>query len=89
MIVSLADEGGAHAARHQHPHEQIFWMISGRMEFDLDGEKRVVPRGRLRGCPRQYAHEAYFPEDTEVISTSSPHRASDMFTGEDSYLRRG
>ena len=44
--------------------------------------------GGLRGHPRQYAHEAYFPEDTEVIDVFAPPR-EDMFTGEDSYLRRG
>ena len=43
----LEDEGGAHATMHQHPHEQIFWMISGKMEFDLAGEKRTCVAGDL------------------------------------------
>ena len=48
MIVFWHMKAGAHAARHQHPHEQIFWMISGRMDFDLDGDKRVCRAGHVR-----------------------------------------
>jgi unsaturated pyranuronate lyase len=30
---------------HQHPHQQITWVVSGAMEFDLAGEKRVLHAG--------------------------------------------
>lgn len=30
---------------HAHPHQQITWVVSGAMEFDLDGEKRVLHAG--------------------------------------------
>lgn len=88
MVVFWQMKAGAHAARHQHPHEQIFWMISGRMEFDLDGEKRTCRAGDCGVIPGNTPHEAYFPEDTEVIDVFAPPR-EDMFTGQDSYLRRG
>jgi quercetin dioxygenase-like cupin family protein len=88
MVVFWQMKAGAHAARHQHPHEQIFWMISGRMEFDLDGEKRVCRAGDCGVIPGNTPHEAYFPEDTEVIDVFAPPR-EDMFTGGDSYLRQG
>ena len=61
MVVFWQMKAGAHAARHQHPHEQIFWMISGRMEFDLDGEKRVCRAGDCGVIPGNTPHEAYFP----------------------------
>ena len=88
MVVFWRMKAGAHAARHQHPHEQIFWMISGRMDFDLDGEKRVCRGGDCGIIPGNTPHEAYFPEDTEVIDVFAPPR-EDMFTGGDSYLRQG
>ena len=31
--------------KHQHPHQQITWVVSGAMEFDLDGEVRVLEAG--------------------------------------------
>src|SRR5262249_43507024 len=33
MVVFWKMKAGAHATMHQHPHEQIFWMLSGKMEF--------------------------------------------------------
>ena len=30
---------------HHHPHQQITWVVSGVMKFDLDGEVRVLRAG--------------------------------------------
>ena len=87
MIVFWKMKAGAHAARHQHPHEQIFWMLSGRMEFDLNGEKRTCVAGDVAVIPGNTPHEAHFVEDTEVIDVFAPPR-EDMFTGQDTYLGR-
>ncbi len=87
MIVFWKMKAGAHAARHQHPHEQIFWMLSGRMEFDLDGVKRTCGPGDCGVVPGNTPHEAYFPVDTEVIDVFAPPR-EDMFSGGDTYLGR-
>jgi quercetin dioxygenase-like cupin family protein len=38
MIVWWSMKAGAHAAAHRHPHEQMFVMLSGRMEFRLGSE---------------------------------------------------
>ena len=35
MIVWWTMQAGAHVAAHKHPHEQIFWMLSGRMDFRI------------------------------------------------------
>src|SRR5439155_344327 len=35
MIVWWSMKAGAHAAAHRHPHEQMFWMISGRMDCSI------------------------------------------------------
>ncbi|MBF8288220.1 MAG: cupin domain protein [Candidatus Rokubacteria bacterium] len=71
----------------QHPHEQLFWMLSGKMEFNLAGEKRTCVAGDLGVIPGNTPHEAFFPEDTEVIDIFAPPR-EDMFTGGDTYLAR-
>ena len=87
MVVFWKMKAGAHATMHQHPHEQIFWMISGKMEFNLAGEKRMCVAGDVGLIPGNTPHEAYFVEDTEVIDIFAPPR-EDMFTGEDTYLAR-
>ncbi len=78
---------GARAAMHQHPREQIFWMLSGGMDFDLAGEKRTCMAGDLGVIPSNTPHEVYFPEDAEVIDMFAPPR-EDMFTGGDTYVTR-
>jgi quercetin dioxygenase-like cupin family protein len=87
MIVFWKMKAGARAAMHRHPHEQIFWMLSGRMEFTLNGEKRTCVAGDVGVVPSDTPHEAYFPEDTEVIDVFAPPR-EDMLSGRETYLGR-
>lgn len=88
MIVFWKMQAGAHAAAHSHPHEQMFWMIKGKMDFRLGSERRMCGPGDVGVIPGGVEHEAWFPEDTEVIDVFSPPR-EDMFAGQDHYLRRG
>jgi quercetin dioxygenase-like cupin family protein len=87
MVVFWTMRAGARAAMHQHPHEQVFWMLSGRMEFNLNGDKRTCVAGDLGVIPGNTPHEAYFPEDTEVVDVFAPPR-EDMLSGGDTYLGR-
>ncbi|HET9489524.1 MAG TPA: cupin domain-containing protein [Methylomirabilota bacterium] len=89
MIVWWSMKAGAHAAAHRHPHEQIFWMLSGRMEFRLGDERRTCRAGDIAVIPGGVEHEAWFPEDTEVVDVFSPPR-EDFLSGEaPAYMRRG
>ena len=88
MIVFWKMKAGAHAAAHKHPHEQMFWMISGKMDFRLGNERRVCGPGDVGVIPGGVEHEAWFPEDTEIVDVFAPPR-EDMFAGQDSYLRGG
>ncbi len=45
MITFFDFEPNAVIPGHHHPHQQITWVISGTMEFDLDGETRVLRAG--------------------------------------------
>jgi quercetin dioxygenase-like cupin family protein len=88
MMVFWKMKAGAHAAAHSHPHEQMFWMISGKMDFRLGTERRMCEAGDLGIIPGGVEHEAWFPVDTEVVDVFAPPR-EDMFTGQDTYLRQG
>lgn len=80
MIVWWSMKAGAHAAAHRHPHEQMFWVISGQMDFRLGDERRVCGPGDIGVIPGGIEHEAWFPEDTEVVDVFAPPR-EDFLTG--------
>lgn len=88
MMVFWTMKAGAHASAHSHPHEQMFWMIKGKMDFRLGAERRMCGPGDVGVIPGGVEHEAWFPEDTEVVDLFSPVR-EDWFAGQDHYLRRG
>jgi quercetin dioxygenase-like cupin family protein len=43
---------------HHHPHQQITYVISGAMEFELDGEKQVLQAGDGALVPPNTPHSA-------------------------------
>lgn len=45
MCVENYFEKGAVGAMHRHPHTQITYVVSGRFEFTVDGEKKIVSQG--------------------------------------------
>jgi unsaturated pyranuronate lyase len=74
MMVWWSMKAGAYAAPHKHPHEQIFVMLSGCMEFRLGNEWRTCRAGDVGVIPGGVEHEARFPEDTRVVDVFSPPR---------------
>ena len=89
MLVLWNMKAGAHAAAHRHPHEQIFWVRSGKMEFRLGDEKRTCGPGDVGVIPGGVEHEAWFPEDTEVIDIFSPPREDFLAGGTPAYMLQG
>jgi quercetin dioxygenase-like cupin family protein len=90
MIVWWSMKAGAHAAAHRHPHEQVFWVLKGRMDFRLGAERRMCHPGEIGVIPGGVEHEAWFPEDTEVVDVFAPPR-EDFLPGADApaYMRQG
>jgi quercetin dioxygenase-like cupin family protein len=89
MIVWWQMKAGAHAAAHSHPHEQIFWMLKGKMEFRLGDERKVCGPGDVAVIPGGVEHEAWFPEDTEVIDVFAPPREDFLAGGVPGYMKQG
>jgi quercetin dioxygenase-like cupin family protein len=81
MIVWWDMKAGAHAAAHKHPHEQIMWMLSGKMDFRIGDDMRSCVAGDFAVIPGGVEHEAWFPEDTQVIDVFAPPR-EDFLSGE-------
>jgi len=87
MIVWWKIKVGAHAAAHKHPHEQIVWMIKGKMDFRIGNERRLMGAGDIAVIPGGTEHEGFFPEDTEVVDIFSPPREDFLAGGTPAYMR--
>ena len=74
-------KAGAHAAAHQHPHDQFVWLMRGAIRLRIGTEERTIVPGDVAVIPGGVEHEAFFPEDTEVIEFFAPVR-EDFVTGE-------
>ena len=81
MVVWWQMKAGAHAGSHSHPHEQLVWMLKGRMELRIGDDKRAMGPGDIAVIPGGVNHEAWFPEATEVVDIFAPPR-EDFLTGE-------
>ena len=87
MVVVWKMKAGAHAAAHKHPHEQIFWVLSGKMEFRLGTDTRSCGPGDMGVIPAGVEHEASFPLDTEVIDIFAPPREDFLAGGTPAYMK--
>jgi quercetin dioxygenase-like cupin family protein len=58
MITFFDLDSGAIIPEHHHPHQQITYVVSGTMEFDLAGEKRVLHGGDGVLIPPDVPHSA-------------------------------
>ena len=74
-------------AAHSHPHEQIVWMLKGRMEFRIDKERRVLEAGGIASIPGDVEHEGWCQEDTEVVDLFAPPREDFLAGGGPTWLR--
>jgi len=74
MLILVKLEEGSDLPEHHHPHEQISYVVEGRLRFWIDGQPRDVGAGEsvlLRGGVR-HAVRALAP--TTVLDTFSPPR---------------
>jgi quercetin dioxygenase-like cupin family protein len=81
MLVQFRLAKGARIAEHHHPHEQMSCVLSGQLEFDVQGEKHVVKGGEVIHFPANVPHAAYVLEDSVVLDAFSPPR-EDFLSGE-------
>ena len=74
MLVTL--ETGSRLPEHQHPHEQISFVLTGRVRFKLDGgaETRDLGAGESIYLPANLPHGAEALETSSVVDTFSPPR---------------
>jgi quercetin dioxygenase-like cupin family protein len=87
MMVWWSIKAGAHVAAHSHPHEQILWLLNGKMEFRIGDERRVLNRGDVAVIPGGVEHEGWCREDIEVVDVFAPPREDFLAGGTPTYMR--
>lgn len=81
MLVELMLAKGAVVGVHSHAHEQITHIVSGALEFEVQGEKRIVHSGEVFLVPSNVPHGAVALADTVTLEAFSPPR-EDFLTGQ-------
>lgn len=74
MVVEVKFEQGGLAPMHQHPHTQSSYIVSGKYEFTVDGEMKVVQAGDGVLVKPKQQHMCKCLEPGIVIDTFSPAR---------------
>jgi quercetin dioxygenase-like cupin family protein len=59
---------------HNHPYEQTGYLVSGKLRFDVEGEKIEAEPGNSWCIPSDVKHGAEVLEDSVVIEVFSPVR---------------
>jgi quercetin dioxygenase-like cupin family protein len=68
-VGRLSFKTGEGAVEHAHPHEQVMYVISGRLSVDLEGEHAELGPGMGFHAKPNQKHRVQAVEDTQVISS--------------------
>ena len=74
MVVQVTLEEGVVVPVHRHPHEQITYVIEGRLSMEVEGQTHVLGAGDSLLLPGDAEHGARAIERTLVIDIFSPPR---------------
>lgn len=67
-------EQGAEVPEHQHPHEQIMYVVKGKFEFTLNGHKQIYTSGDIVPVPSNSLHSGKALTPCELMDVFSPVR---------------
>ena len=88
MLARIVLKKGCVVPQHSHPNEQIAYILSGALEFTINGAVRIVRAGEVLVIPANLPHSAVALEDTLDLDLFAPPR-QDWLDKDDSYLRVG
>ncbi len=74
MLTHFTMEAGSVVPPHAHPHEQISFVVSGELDFTLEGEMRRVGPGEGCAVPAGVRHEVRVLKPAVVIDCWHPVR---------------
>jgi len=86
MLAHVMLKKGSIVPAHQHENEQVTYILSGALEFLVQGKEIVLREGDVLHIPSNVVHSAIALEDTLDLDIFSPPR-QDWLDGTDDYLR--
>jgi len=80
MMVRVEFDAGAVAAMHHHPHRQVAYIVAGRFEVTVDGERTELGPGDCFFVAANRVHGVVAREAGTVIDVFTPAR-EDFLSG--------
>ncbi len=77
---------GSVVPRHSHEHEQVSYVLEGRLKFLFDDRELEVGAGEMMQIASHEAHRVEALENSVALDVFQPIR-DDWLRGDDSYLR--
>ncbi|MDQ1910181.1 cupin domain-containing protein [Paenibacillus sp. GD4] len=74
MMMEVHFEEGAEGYLHSHPHEQLSYCLKGKLEFSIDGEKKVITAGETIYIPSGAKHGCRALEPSALLDSFTPVR---------------
>lgn len=74
LLAEFRVAKGSYLPEHSHPHEQIGYLVSGRLKFNINGEILDTEPGDSWCIAGDIPHSAQTLEDCVVIEVFSPVR---------------
>jgi len=74
MIVHVTLDPGATVPAHSHPHEQVGYVLSGKLSLPIGGVEHSLKSGDSYLIPSNVEHDAVSAGGAEVIDVFSPPR---------------
>lgn len=74
MVCEFTAEEGVFIPLHSHPHEQVGYVIAGRVEFVAADETFIAGPGHSYAIPGGVEHSARFLAPTQLVEIFSPVR---------------
>ena len=74
MAVEVIFDEGAVGAMHSHPHVQISYVLEGRFEAEIGGEKRIISTGDTYYTLPDVPHGVVCLEKGRLLDIFTPER---------------
>lgn len=74
MMMEVHFEQGAEGAEHSHPHEQMTYCLSGKLQFTIDGRVTVISAGQTVYIPGGAKHGVTALEPSSLLDVFTPIR---------------
>ena len=74
-MVRIAFKQGAVVPRHQHVNEQMTWVVSGKLQLEVEESKTTLGPGDIARVLPDVPHAAEALEDTVAIDVFTPARS--------------